>query len=207
MDINIKPLTPELADDFFDFFDNRAFTDHAEWSCCYCTYFHFDREREKAVNKQVKEGTDLKTALRNASAEFIQNGTLQGYLVYDGSLVIGFVNANDKSAYRRLDEDQTASAFLREYSEGRIKAVTCFIIAPEYRSKGIATAVLQYICEDAKKAGYSAVEGYPRIYPKRFDFPYHGPVRLYEKTGFVKVCERSFSNENSVIIMRKALGE
>jgi len=34
MNLEIKPLTPELAADFFDFFDNRAFTDHTEWSCC-----------------------------------------------------------------------------------------------------------------------------------------------------------------------------
>ena len=27
LNLTIKPLTPELADDYFDFFENRAFTD------------------------------------------------------------------------------------------------------------------------------------------------------------------------------------
>jgi len=39
MNITIKQLTPVLAVDFFDFFDNRAFTDRAG-AYCYCTWFH-----------------------------------------------------------------------------------------------------------------------------------------------------------------------
>ncbi|MHB8963490.1 MAG: GNAT family N-acetyltransferase [Saccharofermentanales bacterium] len=208
MNIEIKPLTPALADDYFDFFDNRAFTDHSEWSCCYCTYFHFDMEREKVVDDMVKEGADFRTTLRNVAAELINDGTLRGYLIYDGDIAVGFVNANDKTAYRRFDGNCARSMFVSENSSGRIKAVTCFTIAIEYRGKGIATAVLERICKDARQDGYSAVEGYPRIYPEHFEFPFNGPERLFEKVGFVKVDERSgadFKEEHGVIIMRKEL--
>lgn len=208
MNLEIKPLTPELAADFFDFFDNRAFTDHAEWSFCYCTYFHIDSEREKVISNRVKEGKDFRTILRNAAAEFINDGTLQGYLIYDGDITIGFVNANDKTAYRRFDVDRAMSTYVSESSCCRVKAVTCFTIAPEYRGKGIATIVLERICKDAGQDGYSAVEGYPRTYPEHFEFPYNGPERLFEKVGFVKVDERigaDFKEEQGVIIMRLAL--
>ena len=208
MNLEIKPLTPELAADFFDFFDNRAFTDHAEWSCCYCTYFHIDGEREKVIDKMVKEGKDFRTILRDAAAEFINDGTLQGYLVYDGDITIGFVNTNDKTAYRRFDGNHAVSAYVRENSCERVKAVTCFTITPEYRGKGIATAVLERICKDAGQDGYSAVEGYPRTYPEHFQFPYNGPERLFDKVGFVKVDERSgadFKEKQGVVIMRLAL--
>ncbi|MDW7656899.1 MAG: GNAT family N-acetyltransferase [Bacillota bacterium] len=208
MNLEIKPLTPELAADFFDFFDNRAFTDHAEWSCCYCTYFHIDSEREKVINNMVKEGKDFRTILRNAAAEFINDGTLQGYLVYDGDITVGFVNVNDKTAYRRFDGNRTRSTYVSESSCGRDKAVTCFTIAPEYRGQGIATTVLERICNDAGQDGYSAVEGYPRTYPEHFEFPYNGPERLFEKVGFVRVDERSgadFNEEQGVVIMRLAL--
>ena len=207
-DITIKPLTPELAADYFDFFDNRAFTDHAEWSCCYCTYFHFDGEREKEIGRIVKEGTDLRTALRDAAAELIKAGTLNGYLAYDGGVAVGFVNANEKTAYRRFDGNGARSLFVSESGGGRVKAIVCFIIAPEYRGKGVATAVLERICEDARQEGYFAVEGYPRIYQGHFDFPFNGPERLFERAGFVKADERSgadFNEEHGVIIMRKVL--
>ena len=204
----IKPLSSELADDYFDFFDNRAFTDHEEWSCCYCTYFHFDREREKEVGEIVKAGADLKSTLRSTAAELIREGTLRGYLAYDGDDAIGFVNANDKTAYRRFDGNYARSTFISDNFEEKVKAVTCFIIAPEYRDKGVATLILEQICEDAKREGYTAVEGYPRIYPGHFDFPFNGPKRLFERVGFVKVNERSgaeFKEEHGVIIMRKEL--
>lgn len=31
MNITIRPLTPELSDDYFDFFENRAFTDNSPY--------------------------------------------------------------------------------------------------------------------------------------------------------------------------------
>ena len=54
MDLEIKPLTPDLAADYFDFFDKRAFTDNEEFSCCYCTWFHMNSESDKQVREEVK---------------------------------------------------------------------------------------------------------------------------------------------------------
>ncbi|MDR1298888.1 MAG: GNAT family N-acetyltransferase [Oscillospiraceae bacterium] len=134
--IVIKPLMPALASDYFDFFDNRAFSDNAEWSCCYCTYFHMDKESERQVGDEVKAdgGHDaLRRALRSRAERFIDTGTLHGYLAYVGGIPIGFCNANDKSAYIRHINDT-----IPENSE-HAKAVTCFVIAPEYRGQGVAT--------------------------------------------------------------------
>ena len=47
MDIIIKPLTEELAEDYFDFLDNRAFTDNSPWGGCYCTAWQMTKEEEK----------------------------------------------------------------------------------------------------------------------------------------------------------------
>jgi adenylate kinase family enzyme len=53
--ITIKPLTPDLADDYFDFFDNRAFTDNSPDGPCYCTRFQQTREQEDVeLINQVK---------------------------------------------------------------------------------------------------------------------------------------------------------
>lgn len=41
MDLDIRPLTPEMLDDYLNFFDNVAFTDHPDWSQCYCMHFHW----------------------------------------------------------------------------------------------------------------------------------------------------------------------
>lgn len=202
MTIDIKPLTPDIAGDYFDFFDNRAFTDHAEWSCCYCTWFHMDRSHEQKIGEAVKSdgGTDaLRRALRETAKKFVREGTLKGYLAYADDVPIGWCNANDKAAFNRFDLDAEVSGFIRG-NEDNVKSVTCFTIAPEYREKGIATALLKRVVQDAKAEGYSAVEGYSRLHDEREAFDFTGPVRLYEKAGFTKTKEKG-----KVIIMRHSI--
>lgn len=41
MNIAIKPLAPELVEDYLFFFDNMVFTENPEWSACYCFSYHF----------------------------------------------------------------------------------------------------------------------------------------------------------------------
>lgn len=41
MQIDIRQLEPNLLDDYLDFFDNVAFTDHQEWAWCDCfSHYH-----------------------------------------------------------------------------------------------------------------------------------------------------------------------
>ncbi|MDR3119839.1 MAG: GNAT family N-acetyltransferase [Clostridiales bacterium] len=183
--ITIKPLTPDLAADYFDFFDNRAFSDNVEWSCCYCTYFHMNEESEREVDDEVKAdgGSDaLRRALRSRAERFIAECTLHGYLAYADGVPIGFCNANDKSAYARHINEMALD------DGGRTKAAACFVIAPNYRGQGVATALLARVVSDAKAAGYNAVEGYPKRNETGDAFNFTGPERLYEKAGFTETA-------------------
>ena len=46
-DIIIKPLVPELIEDYFDFFDNRAFSDGSPYYPCYCNAFNLSLDQIK----------------------------------------------------------------------------------------------------------------------------------------------------------------
>ena len=48
MHITITPLTPELAADYFDFFEHRAFTDDSPYRC-YCQVYQMTREQAQAA--------------------------------------------------------------------------------------------------------------------------------------------------------------
>jgi GNAT superfamily N-acetyltransferase len=80
--------------------------------------------------------------------------------------------------------------------------VVCFEIAPEYRGKGVATALLNRVMADAKIEGYLAVVSFPVVRNERYEWDSHGPIRLYEKAGFVKVTE---VDRDGRITMRKEL--
>lgn len=203
MEIIIKPLTEELGADYFDFLDNRAFTDNSPWGGCYCTAWQMTKEQEKAeLLDKMEEGfaygdENFVRVLREIVMRQIKSKALQGYLAYVDGVSIGWCNANNKASFPA----ESANGFrLYAPAEKREKAVVCFEIAPEYRGKGVATALLNRVAADAKAQGYAAVEGFPQIHSERFEWDYTGPVGLYEKAGFAKVTRQDGS-----IIMRKEL--
>lgn len=55
------------------------------------------------------------------------------------------------------------------------------------RGMGIAAALLERVCCDAKAEGFAAVEGYAKAQKDRVYYDYNGPIRLYEKAVFVEV--------------------
>jgi GNAT superfamily N-acetyltransferase len=127
----------------------------------------------------------------------IDSGALQGYLAFVEGVAIGWCNANNKSNYPI--ESCTGARFYAP-AEKREKAVVCFEIAPEFRGKGVATALLTCVCEDAKAEGCIAVEGFPFVRAERYEWDCTGPIRLYEKVGFAKVAE-----QDGFVVMRKEL--
>lgn len=48
MNLMIKRMTPELAEDFFDFFDKRAFSDNSPYYPCDCNAFQMTKEQIEA---------------------------------------------------------------------------------------------------------------------------------------------------------------
>lgn len=105
----IKRLTPNLLEDYFDFFDNRAFSDGSPFYPCYCNAFNMSQKRiQDELYKQAAEyggGKDgWKRALRESAMRMVEFGEIQGYLVYDNGLAIGWCNANDRLNYYRVGE-------------------------------------------------------------------------------------------------------
>lgn len=203
MDIIIKPLTAELTEDYFDFLDYRAFTDNSPWGGCYCTAWQMTKEEEKTqLFDQLKDGftyggEDYIRILREIVKRQIASKALRGYLAYVDGVSIGWCNANDKANF----PTESANGFqLHAPAEKREKAVVCFEIAPGYRGKGVATALLDRVVADAAAEGYAAVEGFPQAHDERFEWDYTGPVRLYEKAGFTAITK-----QDGKVVMRREL--
>jgi GNAT superfamily N-acetyltransferase len=195
MNLEIKPLTPALAADFFDFFDNRAFTDDSPYRC-YCQMYQMSKKQVKTELDDAN-GFDAGQISRKAAEQQIDSGILRGYLSFIDGVAIGWCNANDRANFPV--EPCTDTCFYAP-AEKREKAVVCFEIAPEYRGKGVATALLQQVITDAKAEGYIAVMAFPVMRNEWFEWDNTGPVRLYEKAGFVKVA---IQEKN--VVMRKEL--
>lgn len=195
MNIIIKPLTPRLSVDYFDFFENRAFTDNSPYRC-YCQVFQMTKEQAKTEFDKV-DGSDIGRVARKVAEWQIDSGILRGYLAFVDGVSIGWCNVNDKANF---PIEPCTGACFHAPVEKREKAVVCFEIAPEVRGKGVATALLRQAVADAKAEGYIAVEGFPVVRGERYEWDNAGPIRLYERVGFVKVAE-----QDGFWVMRKEL--
>jgi ribosomal protein S18 acetylase RimI-like enzyme len=190
--IIIKRLTPALIDDYLNFFDNTAFTDNPHWSSCYCRCYHFDHDNCDWNQTTAEEN-------RAAVIELIKNGKMNGYLAYDNDRPIGWLNSNHRNNYSVISYDDV------DESENA-GSIICFIIAKEYRRKGIARLLLDTAIEEFKQQGLDFVEGYPVIDVVGDDKNYHGPLSLYYSAGFEEY-DRDDRGDVTVLIVRKKLIE
>ena len=212
MNLIIKRMSPELAADYFDFFDHRAFSDNSPFYPCYCNAFNMtDKEIEADFAEARANGggvEDYRAVIRKSAVRMVSQDVIQGYLAYDGELAIGWCNANDKKNYFHYGEfelDQLDAAMdfrdlIADDGTQRIKSIVCFEIAPGYRGKGIATALLSRVCADAAEEGYDKVEVYPVIRKTREELDFTGPVHLYEKAGFIRTAQHG-----KILVMQKSL--
>lgn len=182
--MDIRALTPELAEDFFAFFDHRAFSDNPYWKGCYCTFFH----RPEHVSE---EEAKRRPTRREQAKALIREGVLRGYLAYDGGQVVGWCNANRKAGFLRLGP--------MEESAEETLSIVCFVIDPARRRQGIARALLGRALEEAAKAGLRWAEAYPAPRARSESGHYHGPLALYESFGFQRVPGRK-------LVVRRSLG-
>lgn len=208
MEIEIRKLTPELEQAYFDFFDHRAFSDGSPYYPCYCNAFNMPAKEIADLHEKAKLSENSaeawKNVLRESAVKMVREGKIRGYLAFDHDKAIAWCNTNDRISYCRvgefdLDHVTEDSSPSESLCPGEIKSIVCFAVSPEYRGKGIASRLLNRIIEDAAKEGYRYVEVYPSV--TKGSLPaFTGPLRLYEKAGFT-VCEQT----GAIMIMRRPL--
>lgn len=191
MDIIIRRLTPDVAQDYVRFFDETPHDENIPEHKCYCVCWI----------SADSDDYDCSTAerRRTAAVRLIGEGHLQGYLAYEGDRIVGWCNANAKAECTRC---VSWRYFMQEIplDSAKTKSVFCFVIAPDMQRRGIAAKLLERVIADAKADGFTHVEAYPN---KRFISPaadFMGPAAMYEKLGFTRSGETG-----NKWIMRKTL--
>ncbi len=171
-----KPLTPDSIDDYFWFFDNRAFCNHPEWAACYCTFYTLKGPLDKWENRTGSQN-------RIAAEQQIRDGELKGFLAYNGDMPVGFCNVNAKQSYC-FDKYRT------EMSNTGIKgivSVVCFVIDPNFRRRGVSRLLLEAAIEHYMGSEYKIIESYPSSNTLKEADNYHGFTKLYTEKGFKTV--------------------
>lgn len=196
MNLKIKKLMPEMVNEYLHFFDNTPHDDGKPENICYCINWCAENDYNRVDDPQ-------RTERKYLAQEYIKRGTLQGYLAFMNGEIVGWVNVNTKhecSACYGYTHYLTDINELPYQKNEKVKSIFCFVIAPSMKRKGIATKLIEFICQDASRDGYDFVEAYPYKQNDNEYLYYVGLTSLYEKCGFTTYMETK-----SRYIMRKKL--
>ena len=196
MDIEIKKLTPDLAEDYAHFFDTTPHWDNTKRDelPCYCVTWRND-------DSYAGDGDhwyQTREERRERAVRYIRDGKMQGYLAICEEKIIGWCSVTA--------DCQGGVNYLREYypieeynADIKVKSIFCFVIAPDFQRKGIATRMVEHICGDAAAEGFDFVEAYPNLEYAEYDC--RGPLAMYKKCGF----DISAKQREGRTVVRKSL--
>ncbi|MBR5287695.1 MAG: GNAT family N-acetyltransferase [Clostridia bacterium] len=191
MEISIRKLSPDLAQDYVRFFDETPHDQNVPEHKCYCVCWISANSDDYDCSTAEKR--------RIAAVKLISKGHLQGYLAYEGNRIVGWCNANAKSNCTRC---VSWRYFMQEIpvDSTMTKAVFCFVIAPDMQRKGIATKLLERVITDAKADGFTHIEAYPNKQFVSAAADFMGPASMYKNLGFTQISKTA-----EKLIMRKTL--
>ena len=195
MDIEIRKLVPGLAEAYARFFDTTPHWDNAvrDELPCYCVTWRND----DTYDAKNTHWYPTREERRERAVQFVKDGKMQGYLAYGDGKIVGWCNATA--------DCQGGVNYMRDYCpiekynvDIKVKSIFCFVIAPEMRRRGVATRLVEHVCQEAAADGFDFVEAYPRVEYAALD--HMGPLTMYEKMGFQKSAE-----QEGRVVVRKAL--
>lgn len=184
--LSYAPLTTERLADYLRFFDTRAFVDNPRWAGCYCYFPLHDPVRTRWGERSAAEN-------RAAVTTCIQAGTARGVLAYEDGDVVGWCNAGPWSQFAMLQESPEPEA-------DRLGVIFCFVVAPEWRGRGVAAGLLTAACDGLRAQGLQIARAKPVQSATSAAANHLGPLTLYLKAGF-----RVIREEGDDVFVEKAL--
>jgi GNAT superfamily N-acetyltransferase len=192
--IEVVELAPDRVEDYFALFDH-AFPDNPSWAGCYCGFYDDPSDRPW-------DNVQDALAHRAARKARIRAGEASGVLAYVAGRPVGWCNVARRSRHGNL---RTLIQAVEDPAEDPA-LIMCFVIAPEHRGRGVATALTEAAVALAREWGAPWVEAYPPR-PDHDPSPlpwtaasYKGPLSMYERAGFTVV--REFA---SFLVVRRRL--
>lgn len=189
-----KELTKDTLPDF-----ERLFEKHPAPGAfsCWCMYHH--RARPLGVSKQRDSRVIRAARNREQKRELVENGTSHGILVFLQGQPVGWCQYGSKEELPRLDNNRSYRGLAPEGDMTRLWRITCFVVDPKYRKRGVASAALKAALEAIGNKGGGLVEAYPIVRWGAYR-EYLGTVSMFQREGFKIVAP---FGKNNVVMQRK----
>lgn len=180
-------LTPERWPDLAALFGAKGACDG-----CWCMYWRHQRGEDY---EGAKGATN-----RRRFQKLVKDSAAHGALAYADGEPVGWIAFDRRSDFHRLLRARTLRSEDGD-DAAEIWAMPCFYVKAGWRSRGVASALLDFAIRHLKRKHRATIlEAYPMQQPadgKRHPaaFAYTGTVGLFAKAGFVVVGARDNSRQ------------
>ena len=176
--IEVVEVGPHRVADYFTLFDS-AFRDNPGWDGCYCAFYDdtsgrpFNPEQDSQRHRVQRE-------------ERLRSGNARGLLALIEGAPVGWCNVAPRSQIPNL----RAFAQAVESSADDPAVIMCFVIDPDHRGKGVASALVRGAIEAGRRWEVPWMEAYPaKVGVDTEGLPwtaasYKGPLSMYLAAGF-----------------------
>ncbi len=170
-DLKIRRLSQEIKEDFYKVHRTGEYGDG-----CLCGFWWMESI----------EGWDQRTdeESRTQREALFARGIEDGYLLYEKGEPIGWCQAYQRDQLVHLVNKFHFSP------DPETWCISCFMIVPSARGRGLGHLFLDRVLEDLKKRGVRKVQAYPRS-ESNLDAneEWTGPEALYVRAGFKKITD------------------
>ncbi|NIS82270.1 MAG: GNAT family N-acetyltransferase [Anaerolineales bacterium] len=166
MSRNVVRFTEALHGDFFQVHSEKH---GCGW--CFCVAW-WVATWEGWSERSAEENRDLRTSLLN-------QGQHDGYLLYVDGEPVGWCQVGPRDRLEKL-----VHQFALE-PDTNTWAITCFLISPAYRRRGLASFMLAEVLRDLQARGVQRVEAFPKHGDELDENDlWNGPESMYIANGF-----------------------
>ena len=176
--IDVVEVGPDRVADYFTLFDS-AFRDNPDWDGCYCAFYDVTAGQAFSPDQDAQRH-------RAQRGERLRSGAARGLLAYIDGAPVGWCNVAPRSQVPNLRKFAQAV----ESGADDPAVIMCFVIDPDHRGKGVATALVRGAIEAGRRWAVPWLEAYPaKVDADTEGLPwtaafYKGPLSMYLGAGF-----------------------
>lgn len=179
--LRVVPATAESLTDLEAVFGTRGDAAH-----CWCQWFKIPARDWRGI-----EDDELHDRL---AAQLASSDPGPGLLAYERDEPVGWCAIEPRPALTRLRRSRVVKLGTDqpELDDESVWALSCFVIPPQHRGRGIATELARAAVEFAASRGARSVEAYAVDVAARGRVTaselYHGTVSMFESAGFTAIA-------------------
>lgn len=166
MSVLIKRFDESLRSDFY-----RVHSEEHGCGWCFCVAWWVPTW-EGWSDRSTEQNLDLRESL-------LLEGEYDGYMLYEFEQPIGWCQVGPHKRLKKLVEQFSLN------DRDDVWAITCFLISPQFRNRGIASSLLDGVLKDIKSRGAKKVLAFPKNGRDLDDLElWNGPLSMYIRAGF-----------------------